>query len=159
MIKSVSICAVSLAVVMTMAADTEMMPQHLSLGKDWKGTFATTNSTSVPFFFISTNLNLSGMVGAKRDTNLISPARFELVTQFVPSMELVDGRPAPTGYVRISGRYAVIEGRTLALTSFEMHLSDEPTTKDQIVYVHSETCAFQVSADFADECRRLQSGP
>lgn len=139
--------------------DGDSIREHLKAGKSNNRIFVTTNKTSAPFYLIQTNLDLSGMVGKKLNRNLISMSRFDIVHQFVPSMEMVEGRPRPSSYGRLSGRYAVLVGQTLTLTSFVMHTSNEAETMDQVMLVHSESCTFEVTDRLRDECNKLHSQP
>jgi hypothetical protein len=140
------------------AADMEAVRETVSLGKDGKGTFISTNRTSSPFYLIATNLDLASMIGRKRDTNLISSLRFALITQYVPSMERTNGglRIGP-GYYLLTGRYAELLGRTLTLTDFEMEVSANDRTRGEILSVHSKSLAFQVAAEFAAEAEKSRS--
>jgi len=138
------------------AIDIEWLRNAVTLGKDAKGTFVSTNSTSSPFYLLATNLDLPSMIGAKRDTNVISSSRFGLTTQYVPSTKFVNGRLAPgSGYYFLSGRYAVLSGRILTLTDFEMDVSAEEETRGEVLAVHSRSEALQVSAAFAADAARL----
>jgi len=149
----------STTVASCLAADIDSMPDAVKLGSDAKGAFITTNAASIPFYIVKANLNLSSLVGTKWDTNVVSNLRLGLITQFVPSVELVNGRIAPAGYVRFSGRYAVLNPQSITLTTFEIQVSDGSGTKgakDEVLLARLESLAFKVDPDFLEKADKLR---
>jgi hypothetical protein len=110
----------------------------------------------MPFYLVATNFNLAPVLGAKLDTNVVSSSLISLVMQFVPWATLRDPG-GPGGYIRVSGRYGVLVGRTLTLTDFDMDLSDANQTKDEVLSVRSRSLALQVPMEFAEEVEKLRS--
>jgi hypothetical protein len=98
------------------------------------------------------------MIGTKRDTNLISSSRLDMTTQHIDNTEALPGRfENSTGYYLILGGYAALNGRTLTLNEFEMQVSADPRTDDEVLAVHVESLSCQVSAAFAADAERYRS--
>jgi hypothetical protein len=137
--------------------DAESIRPLLKVGSDAKGLFIATNSTSSVFYVISTNLNLSSLVGSKIDTNLISDSRMELITQYVPSMKFVEGRLAPgEGWLYLSGRYALLDRNILTLTDFDIRVSNDPLRRDEILSVHAEFVTLAIPATILQEMEKMK---
>lgn len=139
-----------------LGSEVELIRHAVKLGNDGKTTYISTNSASMPFYLIAADLKLSSMVGAKRDTNVISSSRMALITQYVPSIRLTNGKVPPAGYLRLSGRYAVLNGRILTLTDFKMDISEEEASRDEVLSVQFASLTFEVSEALAAEVEVLR---
>lgn len=157
--KTVLLCLLSTTIASCLAADIDSMHDTVKLGSDAKGAFITTNGASMPFYIVTTNLDLSSLVGAKWDTNVVRNLRPGLITQFVPSVELVNGRIAPAGYLRFSGRYAVLNAQSVTLATFEIQVSDGSGTKDakdEVLLARLDSLALKVDPEFLEKADKLR---
>jgi hypothetical protein len=133
--------------------DMESIGSIVRLGNDAKGAYISTNRTSTPFYLVG-EIKLPSMVGTKQDTNVLSSSRMALITQYVPALALTKDKVATTGYIRVSGRYAVLTGRSLTLTDFVMKVSDDEESRNEVLAVHFDSLTFQVAVAFAEDVEK-----
>lgn len=138
------------------ASDVDSIRDLVKLGSDAKGIHITTNSSSIPFVLLDTNLNISSIVGSKWYTNTIGNAQAYMIGQFVPVDRLVGSRISDEGYYRYSGRYAVLIGRSLTLHTFEFHVAAGGGSKGDVLAAYSDSVTFQVAQEFTEEARKLK---
>lgn len=152
-------CAVVMftSVARCLGGDVESLSKIIKLEHDEsKGTFVSTNATSIPFYLFTEDPNLSSMVGRQRNAFVLS--RTAGITQYVPTMKRESGKLRSTGYIRTSGRYAVLSGRSLTLTDFYINVSDEDdedASRGEVTAVQSKSITFQVSPAFEAEAQKL----
>jgi hypothetical protein len=120
------------------------------------GAFISTNRTYMPFYIVTTNLDLSNLVGAKYDTNVVSHIRHGIVGQYTPTVEYVEGRPTDTGYYVESGRYAVLNAQSITLASFEIRVSETGGTKDVVVSASLDLLILRVDSGFLEKAEKLR---
>jgi hypothetical protein len=155
--RMLNVCLLCSLVVRCFCDDFGDIRDSLRIEEDGGRAFITTNTTSMPFYLVAAQPDFPAMIGTKLDTNVISTSRMAVVTQYVPSAKRVDGRIRPTGYLQLSGRYAVLTGRTLTLSGFNIQVAHGEEASDGVLLVESESLSVQVPAAFAAEAERLRA--
>ena len=146
------------ATVKCAAFEHKLPPSEVTLGKDERGVFISTNATSVRFYFIITNTPLSAMIGSKLDTNVISIYRMEVMRDRLTPMERVNGNLVFTNaYDLLQGRYAELNGQILTLSDFKMHVSASGDRTGEVLTVYLESSSFPVSPAFAADVKKYRS--
>jgi hypothetical protein len=134
------------------AADTLA---EIRVGKDEKGAFITTNSSSPRFYVISEQLQFPPHVGALLHTNLSRTNPIFEVVQYLPRETLTNGTLRSIGCLRRSGRCAQLNGRTLTLIWFKIDSSYDEEPRDKILRVDLHSKAYGLSKSLADQVTEL----
>ena len=130
------------------AADT--LPE-IRVGKDEKGAFITTNSSSLRFYVISEQLHFPPPVGALLHTNISRTNAIFEVVQYLPRHALTNGTLRSMGCLRRSGRCAQLNGRTLTLMWFKIDSSYDEEPRDKILRVDLRSKTYDLSPSLADQ--------
>jgi hypothetical protein len=137
-------------------ADIDSIRATLSVGSNAMGAFISTNRAYTPFYIVTTNLDLSNLVGAKWDQSVVSHLRHRMISQYTPSMKSVERRHVDTGYITHSGRYAVLNAQSITLASFEIEVSDANGTKGVVLSARLDLLILPVDSGFLEKAEKLR---
>ena len=119
--------------------------------------FVSTNRNCMPYYLVDKDLDLSSKLGKKLSTNDMVGASYTTTAE--QGIRMVNGKLVFWNYYCQRGRYAFINRTRLTLVDFELIISQDAATTDDLELVTCGQKSFRVNSSFLQEVERLkQSG-
>jgi hypothetical protein len=146
--------AVWVAFINCARAQIDAVAPALEIGIDSGRIFVSTNAQRMPYYLVGKDFDFPSKLGKKVGTNDLAGVTY--TTEAQQSVRMVNGNAIFWNYYVQRGRYAFMNGTRLTLVDFELVISHNEETPDELLLVTCGTKSLTVSSPFLEKLESLR---